>query len=237
MEIEHSIIFALSEPRIYSKLFIEARAIRKGDGETLSKDAFNDALKRLYADEIVKKKNINNREVLYSLDFEKSSTAKKVINVIQKTNAQITKLEKFSKIIERKANEIDEGMQEMKKMGLEDILQQDEKHNFIVREYQKLIMSLIRYILSMQKMTFFYTSKIWRLGFTKKDQLKHQKKYSDIIDRLINSMQKLDNQYAAAIHTIIRKELSQEMIDRLIDEKKAKKLVNSPEDLYYESLS
>jgi len=237
MEIEHAIILALSEPRNYSNLCKEARMIRNQNGETLSKEAFNDALKRLHNDEFVNKKQINGREVSYYLNLEKSTLVKNVIHTIKVINEQISWTEKFTGFVERKAEEIDDARKQLKEMGFEIIIKEDKLHHFVIIEYQKLAMNLIRLTLSIQKATFFFTSKIWDINFTKREQQKQQKKYSDIIDRLVDAIQKLDRKSAGVIQTIIRKELAQDMTKNDIDMERAKKLVTDPESLFYESLS
>jgi len=98
-------------------------------------------------------------------------------------------------------------------------------------------MNLIRFILSMQKASFFFTSKIWNINFTRKEQIKQQKQYSDIIDRLVDAIQKLDSKSASAFYLIIRKELAEEISVNDIDMKRAEKLFSKPKGLFYESLS
>ena len=237
METEHAIILALSEPRNYSNLYKKARIIRKQNGETLSKESFNESLKRLFGDRIVNRKQINGREVSYFLNLEKSTLVKNIIKTISVIDDQISWVEKFTKFVERKADEIEEGRNQLIEMDLEIIIKKDELHHFVVREYQKLAMNLIRLTLSMQKASFFFTSKIWNINFTRKDQLKQQKQYSNIIDRLVEAIQKLDSKSAGTIHTIIRKELAQELTVHSIDMKRAEKLITNPKGLFYESLS
>ena len=237
MEIENAIILALSESRNFSNLYTEARIVRKQNGETLSRDSFNSALKRLFDDKIVNKKQISGREVLYFLNLEKSALVNNVIYIINVIDDQISWVEKFTKFVERKAEEIDDGRKQLREMGMEFTIKEDKLHLFVVREYQKLAMNLIRLTLSMQKASFFFTSKIWNINFTRKDQLKQQKQYSNIIDRLVDAIQKLDAKSAGTIHTIIRKELAQELLVYDIDMKRAEKLINNPKGLFYESLS
>jgi len=237
MEIENAIILALSESRNFSNLYIEARIVRKQNGETLSRDSFNTALKRLFVDKIVNKKQVSGREMLYFLNLEKSALVKNISYIIDVIDDQISWVEKFAKFVERKAGEIDEGRKQLRELGLEVIVKEDELHHFVVREYQKLAMNLIRLTLSMQKTSFFFTSKIWNIYFTRKKQIKQQKQYSNIIDRLVDAIQKLDSKSADTIHTIIRKELSQELLVYDIDMKRAEKLISNPKGLFYESLS
>jgi len=237
MEIENAIILALSESRNFSNLYTEARIVRKQNEETLSRDSFNSALKRLFDDKIVNKKQISGREVLYFLNLEKSALVKNVIYIINAIDDQISWVEKFTKFVERKAEEIDDGRKQLREMGFEVIVKEDKLHHFVVREYQKLAMNLIRLTLSMQKASFFFTSKIWNINFTRKDQLKQQKQYFNIIDRLVDAIQKLDSKSADTIHTIIRKELAQELLAYDIDMKRAEKLISNPKGLFYESLS
>lgn len=237
MEIEEAIILGLSENRNYSNLCIQARKIRRQNGETLSKEGFNEALKRLRDEKIAIRKKISGREVEYSLNLKLSNKVKNVIYVIDMIKKRIEWVERFTKFIERKANEIDEARNQLTEMGYKELWKDNQEHHFVVREYQTLIMNLIKFTLAMQKITFFFTSKIWDISFTKKHQLQHQKKYSELIDRLVEASIKLDKASADSIHTILRKELTQEMVDNHVDMERAKKLVTDPKLLFYESLS
>lgn len=237
MEIEEAIILALSEARNYSNLRIESRKIRRQNGKTLSNVGFNEALNRLRDEKIAIRKKISGREVEISLNLKSSNRVKNVIFVIDMIKKRIEWVERFTKFIERKANEIDEARHQLTEFDYWELFKDDQEHHFVVREYQVLIMNLVKFTLSMQQITFFFTSKIWNISFTKKHQLQHQKKYSELIDRLVEASIKLDKASADSIHTILRKELTQEMVDNQVDMERAKKLVTNPELLFYESLS
>jgi len=237
MEIEEAIILALSEPRNYSNLRMEARKIRRQHEETLSNEGFEEALKRLRDEKIADRKEINGREVEYSLNLKSSNLVKNVIFAIGSIKERSEWVERFTKFIERKANEIDEGRNEFIKMGLKQVVEHDQLHLFVVREYQILAMNLIKFILSMQKATFFFTSKIWNFSFTKKHQLEHQKKYSELIDRLVDASMKLDKASTGSIHTIVRQELAKEMMNNQVDLERAEMLVKNPKLLFYKTLS
>jgi len=121
MEIEHAIILALSEPRNYTNLCKEARTIRKQNGETLSKESFNVTIKRLFADKFVNKKQVNGREVSYSLNLEKSTLVNNIMKIIYKIDDQISSVEEFTKLVEGKAETIDEGRKQIIKLQLKKI--------------------------------------------------------------------------------------------------------------------
>lgn len=236
MEIEDSIILALSESMIYSKLRQESRLIRRQYEKSLSNEAFNEALKRLVADKLVNRKKINRREIEYSLNLKLSNHVKKAITSIDTIQERIKWIEMFTKFIERKANEIDEGRNGLIKMGFENF-KTDPIHLFVVREYQTLAMNLIQHALAYMKTSFFMTSGIWNIGFTKKHQVTHQKKFSELVDRLINVINKLNKESAESFHMIIKKELVIDIQRNKVDIKRFEKLKTNPEKFFYESLS
>jgi len=239
MEIEQAIILALSEPRIYTKLRTEARKIRHQHEKTLSNEAFEEALKRLRDEKIVLRREINGRDVEYSLNHDSSSVVRYVIFASDKIDKKIELLEKFTKSIERKSDEIDKGRKTMIEMGLEDIVKEDKVQHFVVQEYQAFIMELMKFTLSSQKLSFFFTSKIWGTKYpARKHQLQRQKRFSDIIDRLAKSSIKLDKDSAFSVHTIIRKELTDETLLNDLNSERFQKLLTTPPEInYYESLS
>ena len=236
MEIEDSIIIALSESMIYSKLRQESRQIRLQHGKTLSNEAFNEALKKLVAEKLVNRKKINGREIEYSLNLKLSNHVKKAITSIDTIQDRIKWIEHFIKLVERKANEIDEGRNDLIKMGFKNF-KTDPIHLFVVREYQTLAMNLIKYTLSFMKISFFMTSGIWNIRFTKKHQLTQQKKFSEFNDRLIIALNKLNKKSAESFHIIIKKELVMDVLKNKVDMKKSEKLITKPEQFFYESLS
>jgi hypothetical protein len=238
MNIDEAIILALNEPRNYTNLRREARRIRKDHKESLSNEGFEEAMKRLRKDKVVVKKKISGRELEYSLNQNQSNLVDYVMKLSKGFEEKIEFIERFTKFIERKANEIDEGRKTMIEMGLSEVVKKDKIHHFVIKEYQTTIMELIRFTISLQKTNFFFTSKVWDLEFTKKQQSQITSKYSSLLDRLIMASKKLDKGSSISITSIIRRELSQELTNNNVDLRRLEKLIKQGAEItYYESLS
>jgi len=224
MEIEEAIILALSEPTNYTNLRRKAQKIRRRHGKTLSNEAFDEALKRLRDEKIVLRKEIDGRTVEYSLNQDTLSVVKYVNYIAKKERKRIEVLEKLTKFIEKRVDKINDHRTFFTKMGDKDTLKAIIPKN-MVQEFQAFIMELMKYILSLEKLSFFFNSKIWGTSLTKKYQLEHQKQYSDFIDRLAQSSINLDKNFAYAVQTIIRKELTDEAELNTFDPKSYEKLL------------
>jgi len=100
MEFEQDILVALSEPRNFSRLYHKTAKLRKQTNQTLSRESFNKALKRLVEDQIVTKKKITGREVEYSIDFRKAGDLGKKLLLDKAEDDSLTWFEERFKLLE-----------------------------------------------------------------------------------------------------------------------------------------
>ena len=186
MEIEQSIVVGLSESRNYSKLYHETVKIRRQANQTLSKESFNNALKRLVEDKIVTKKKVTGREMKYFLDLKKAGYLGKQLLLDTYEEDSLTWLEERLKILEENIDEI----KKLRKNSSSNNEKKKVKDLTIV--HKKIILVLLKGALISQKKVFLQ----WSIEFPPKSnrrRLQTQlRRYYIIINVLARLLVKLD---------------------------------------------
>jgi len=113
MEVEQSIILSLSEPLRFDDLLTKARELRKKAGKTLARQTFNQTLKVLVSDGLVKKNPKKEGRVVYEIaDSSLARLSKTFFEGYEEYHEKkiVTVIESLKKIlaeiIEKKKNEI-----------------------------------------------------------------------------------------------------------------------------------
>jgi len=204
MEIERAIIESLTEPRNYTSLFLEAYKLRRERNLGLSKEDFNNALRRLVDEKIVIRESINKREKKFSLNLESiGQQGKNLLSILGEEDAKIDKIQALTKEIENEINYLSKNKISHRK-----------KH---VRKVLELITNILLILLGRQKLTVFLLDTSWSFPFTRREIKFQQQKCQKLIKRLSFAAEKLDKQGSATILLTIFRKIQNE-IDDFVDQ-------------------